>query len=77
MPSRGEKIDHLALSVGPGIGAAGTPDSGLLASEQGYRFFQLPLNRRMTGLKLESGVVRPLVFNQKGGSPKLPAGSVF
>ena len=77
MLSRGEKIDHLALGVGPGIGAAGAPDPGLLASEQGYRFFQLPLNRRMTCLKLESGVVRPLVFNQKGGPPKLPAGSVF
>ena len=77
MLSRGEKIDHLALGVGPGIGAAGTPDPGLLASEQGYRFFQLPLDRRMTCLKLESGVARPLVFNQKGGPPKLPAGSVF
>jgi len=31
----------------------------------------------MTCLKLESGVARPLVFNQKGGPPKLPAGSVF
>ena len=77
MPSRGEKIDHLALGVGPGIGAAGAPDPSLLASEQGYRFFQLPLNRRMTCLKLESGVVRPLVFNQKGSPPKLPTGSVF
>jgi len=77
MPSRGEKIDHLALGVGPGIGAAGASDPGLLASEQGYRFFQLPLDRRMTCLKLESGVARPLVFNQKGGPPKLPAGSVL
>jgi len=31
----------------------------------------------MTCLKLESGVARPLVFNQKGSPPKLPAGSVF
>ena len=54
MLSRGEKIDHLALGVGPGIGAAGAPDPGLLASEQGYRFLQLPLNRRMICLKLES-----------------------
>ena len=77
MPSRGEKIDHLALGVGAGIGAASTPDPGLLASEQGYRFFQLPLDRRMTCLKLESGVARPLVFNQKGGPPNLPAGSGF
>lgn len=77
MLSRGEKIDHLALGVGPGIGAAGAPDPGLLASEQGYRFFQLPLDCRMTCLKLESGVARPLVFNQKGGPPNLPAGSGF
>ena len=77
MLSRGEKIDHLALGVGPGIGAAGAPDPGLLASEQGYRFFQLPLDRRMTCLKLESDVARPLVFNQKGDPPKLPTGSVF
>ena len=77
MLSSGEKIDHLALGVGPGIGAAGAPDPGLLASEQGYRFLQLPLNRRMICLKLESGVVRPLVFNQKGSPPKLPTGSVF
>jgi len=76
MLSRGEKIDHLALGVGPGIGAAGAPDPGLLASEPGYRFFQFPLDRRMTRLKLESGVVRPLVFNQKRGPPKLPARSV-
>jgi hypothetical protein len=27
----------------------------------------------MIGLKLESGVFGPLVFNQKGGPPKLPA----
>ena len=76
MLSRGEKIDHLAFGVGPGIGAAGAPDPGLLASEPGYRFFQFPLDRRMTRLKLESGVVRTLVFNQKGGPPKLPARSV-
>ena len=76
MLSSGEKIDHLALGMGPGISAAGAPDPGLLASEPGYRFFQLPLDRRMTCLKLESGVVRPLVFNQKGGPPKLPARSV-
>ena len=48
MLSSGEKIDHLAFGVGPGIGAAGAPDPGLFASEPGYRFFQLPLNRRMT-----------------------------
>ena len=76
MLGSGKKIDHLALCVGPGIGAAGAPDPCLLASEPGYRFFQLPLNRRMTCLKLESGVVRPLVFNQKGGPPKQPARSV-
>ena len=76
MLSSGEKIDHLAFGVGPGIGAAGAPDPGLLASEPGYRFFQLPLDCRMTCLKLESGIVRPLVFNQKGDSPKLPARSV-
>ena len=76
MPGSGEEIDHLTLGMGPGIGAAGAPDPGLLASEPGYRFFQLPLDRRMTYLKLESGVVRPLVFNQKGGPPKLPARSV-
>ena len=76
MLSSGEKINHLAFGVGPGIGAAGAPDPGLLASEPGYRFFQFPLDRRMTCLKLESGVVRTLVFNQKGGPPKLPARSV-
>ena len=76
MLSSGEKIDHLAFGVGPGIGAAGAPDPGLLASAPGYRFFQFPMDRRMTCLKLESGVVRTLVFNQKGGPPKLPARSV-
>ena len=76
MLSSGEKIDHLALGMGPGIGAASAPDPGLLASKPGYRFFQLPLDCRMTCLKLESGVVRPLVFNQKGDPPKLPARSV-
>ena len=76
MLSSGEKIDHLALGMGPGIGAASAPDPGLLASKPGYRFFQLPLDCRMTCLKLESGVVRPLVFNQKGGPPKQPARSV-
>ena len=77
MLSSGEKIDHLALGMGPGIGAASAPDPGLFASKPGYRFFQLPLDCRMTCLKLESGVVRPLVFNQNGGPPKLPAGSVL
>ena len=76
MLSSGEKIDHLALGMGPGIGAASAPDPGLLASKPGYRFFQLPLDCRMTCLKLESGVVRPLVFNQKGDPPKLPPRSV-
>ncbi len=76
MLSSGEKIDHLALGMGPRIGAASAPDPGLLASKPGYRFFQLPLDCRMTCLKLESGVVRPLVFNQKGDPPKLPPRSV-
>jgi len=31
------------------------------------------LDRRMIFLKLETGVFGPLVFNQKGGPPKLPA----
>ncbi len=67
----------MALGVGPGIGAAGAPYPGRLARELGQGFFQLSLDRRMIGLKLESGVFGPLVFNQKGGPPKLPARSVI
>ena len=74
---RGEEIHHLALGMGPGVGAAGAPDPGWLARELGQGFFQLPLDRRVIGLKLESGVFRPLVFNQKGGPPKLPARSAI
>jgi hypothetical protein len=69
----GEEIHHLALGVGPGIGAAGTPDPGRLSRELGQGLLQLSLDRWMIGLKLESGVFGPLVFNQKGGPPKLPA----
>ena len=72
-----EEINHLPLGVGTGIGAASAPDPCWLARELGQGFFQLPLNRRMTGLKLESGVIGALVFNQKGGPPKLPARSVI
>ena len=71
----GEEIHHLTFGVSAGIGAAGAPDPCWLARELGQGFFQLPLNRRMTGLKLESGVIGALVFNQKGGPPKLPARS--
>ena len=77
MLGSGEEIDHLALGMGPGIGAAGASDPGWLAREPGQGLFQLTLNRRMAGLKLESRVPGPLVFNQKGGPPKLPARSVI
>ena len=63
----------MTLGVGPGIGAAGAPDPDWLARELGQGLLQLALNRRIIGLKLESGVLGPLVFNQKGGPPKLPA----
>jgi len=63
----------LALGVGPGIGAAGAPDPGRLACELGQGLLQLSLDRRMIFLQLETGVFGPLVFNQKGGPPKLPA----
>jgi len=65
----------LALGVGPGVGAASAPDPGWLPRELGQGFLQLSLNRRVIGLKLESGVFRPLVFNQKGGPPTLPVRS--
>jgi hypothetical protein len=35
MLGSGEKIDHLTLGVGPGIGAAGAPDPDRLARELG------------------------------------------
>ncbi len=73
MLGSGEEIDHLTFGVGPGIGAAGAPDPGRLARELGQGLFQLPLDRRMPDLKLEPGVIGPLIFNQKGGPPKLPA----
>ncbi|SVA10266.1 uncharacterized protein METZ01_LOCUS63120, partial [marine metagenome] len=74
---RGEEIHHLAFGVGSGIGAAGAPDPGRLACELGQRFLQLSLDGRMIGLKLESGVFGPLVFNQKGGPPQLFARSAI
>jgi len=73
MPGSGEEIDHLTLGVGPGIGAAGASDPSRLARELGQGLLQLPLNRRLADLKLEPGVIGPLIFNQKGGPPKLPA----
>ena len=73
MLSSSEKIDHLALGMGPGIGAAGGPDPDRLARKLGQGLFQLPLNRRLADLELEPGVFCPLIFNQKGCPPKLPA----
>jgi hypothetical protein len=73
MLGRGEEIDHLTLGMGPGIGAAGAPDPNRLARKLGQSLFQLPLNRRLADLELEPGVSGPLIFNQKGGPPKLPA----
>jgi hypothetical protein len=70
---RGEKIHHLTLGVGPGIGAAGAPNPDRLARELGQGLLELALDRRLIGLKLKSGVFGPLVFNQKGGPPKLSA----
>ncbi|SVD97586.1 uncharacterized protein METZ01_LOCUS450440, partial [marine metagenome] len=41
--------------------------------ELGQGLLELALDRRIIGLKLKSGVFGPLVFNQKGGPPKLSA----
>ena len=68
-----EEVDDLALGMSTGISAAGAPDPRLLAGESEQRLLQLPLNRRLVGLKLETGVPGALVFNEKGGSPKLSA----
>jgi len=73
----GDEVHHLALSVGAGIGAACAPDPDRLARESFQGFFQLSLNRRLADLELESGVIGPLIFNQKGGPPKLPARSAI
>ena len=73
----GGEVHHLALGVGAGIGAACAPDPGWLAYESFQGFFQLPLDRRMANLELEPGVIGPLIFNQKGGPPKLPARSAI
>ncbi len=70
-----EKVDHLAFGVGSGIRAAGASDPRLLTCEPKEGFFQFPLDRRVSGLKLETGVFGSLVLNQKGGPPKLPARS--
>jgi len=73
----GGEIDHLTFSVGPGVGAAGASDPGWLPGELLQRCLQLTLDGGMADLKLESGVIGALVFNQKGGPPKLPARSVI
>ncbi len=71
----GEEVDHLALGMRAGIGAAGAPDPCLLPCEPGQGLFELPLDRQLADLELETGVPGALVFNEKGGSPKLPARS--
>lgn len=72
-----EEIDHLPSSVGPGVGAACAPNPGWLTGETGQCFFQLPLNRRMSDLELETSVTGTLVFHQKDSTLKLPAQSVI
>ena len=73
----GGEIDHLAFRMGPGVGAAGAPDPGRLPGEPLQRFFQLTLDCGVADLKLKSRVIGALVFNQKGGPPKLPARSAI
>ena len=73
----GEEIDELAFGMDSGIGAAGAPDPGFLAGEPGHGLFQLTLYGRLANLELETSVPGALVFNQKGGPPKLPARSFF
>ena len=68
-----EEVDDLSLGMSAGISAAGAPDPGFFTGEPEQGLFQLPLNRRLVGLKLETGVPGALVFNEKGGSPKLSA----
>ena len=73
MVGAGEKVNHLTFGVGSGIRAAGSPNPRLLTREPEEGFFQFPLDRRVSGLKLKTGVIGSLVLNQKGGPPKLPA----
>ncbi len=73
----GEEVDHLALGVGPGVGAACAPDPNRLTGELGQRFLQLSLDGRMPNLQLKSGVAGALVFNQKGYPFELPIRSVI
>ena len=68
----GEEVNHLPFGVSPRIGSAGAPNSGFVTGEPGYCLFQLPLDGRVTNLKLKTRVIGALVFHQKGGTPRHP-----
>ncbi len=60
-----QEVNHLALGVRPGIGAAGGPHPNPVSGEVGYGFFDCSLYGGLILLVLKAGVVGAVVFHNQ------------
>ena len=65
----GEEVNYLALGMGSGVGAAGTPHPEGFTGEPAQGGLQGFLHRRMLGLPLESHIGATVVLDHQSQPP--------